>query len=73
MGQLTAGRPPLERPGAIVDRLNTELRKAMNDPDVATKLSAQTLDPAHRPPEELAQRLNKLPYTAIRYTRAAVS
>jgi tripartite-type tricarboxylate transporter receptor subunit TctC len=29
----------------------------MNDPDVAAKLSAQTLEPSHRPPEELAQRL----------------
>ena len=29
----------------------------MSDPDVAAKLSAQTLEPAHRPPEELAQRL----------------
>ena len=29
----------------------------MNDPDVAARLSAQALDPAHRPPEELAQRL----------------
>ena len=29
----------------------------MRDPGVAARLSAQTLDPAHRPPEELAQRL----------------
>ena len=42
---------------AIIDRLNAEIGKAMQDPDVAAKLSAQTLDPAHRPPEELAQRL----------------
>jgi len=34
------------------------------DPDVAAKLSAQTLDPAHRPPEELAQRL-KADYETI--------
>jgi len=29
----------------------------MNDPEVAARLSAQTLEPAHRPPEELAERL----------------
>jgi tripartite-type tricarboxylate transporter receptor subunit TctC len=48
---------PAGTPKAIVDRLNAELGKAMSDPDTAAKLSAQTLDPAHRPPEELAQRL----------------
>ena len=36
----------------------------MQDPDLAAKLSAQTLDPAHRPPEELAQRL-KADYETI--------
>ena len=46
----------LER-GRIIDRLNTEIGKAMNDPEVAARLSAQTLEPAHRPPEEFAQRL----------------
>ena len=48
---------PAGTPRAIIDRLNAEIGKAMNDPDVAAKLSAQTLEPAHRPPEELAQRL----------------
>jgi tripartite-type tricarboxylate transporter receptor subunit TctC len=48
---------PAGTPRAIVDRLNAELGKAMQDPDVAAKLSAQTLDPSHRSPEELAQRL----------------
>jgi tripartite-type tricarboxylate transporter receptor subunit TctC len=48
---------PAGTPRAIVDRLNAEIGKAMNDPDVAAKLSAQTLDPAHKSPEELAQRL----------------
>jgi tripartite-type tricarboxylate transporter receptor subunit TctC len=48
---------PAGTPRAIIDRLNAEIGKAMNDPDIAAKLSAQTLDPAHRPPEELAQRL----------------
>lgn len=48
---------PAGTPRAIIERLNAELGKAMHDPDVAVKLSAQTLDPTHRAPEELAQRL----------------
>ena len=48
---------PAATPRVIIDRLNAELGKAMQDPDVAAKLSAQTLDPAHRSPEELTQRL----------------
>ncbi len=48
---------PAGTPKAIVDQLNAELGKALKDPDVTAKLSAQTLDPAHTPPEELAQRL----------------
>ena len=48
---------PAGTPREIVERLNAEFAKAMNDKDVAAKLSAQTLDPAHRAPEELAQRM----------------
>jgi tripartite-type tricarboxylate transporter receptor subunit TctC len=48
---------PAGTPRVIVDRLNAEIGKAMNDPEVAARLSAQTLEPAHRPPEELTQRL----------------
>jgi tripartite-type tricarboxylate transporter receptor subunit TctC len=48
---------PAGTPRAIIDRLNAEIGKAMNDPEVAARLSAQTLEPAHRPPEELTQRL----------------
>jgi tripartite-type tricarboxylate transporter receptor subunit TctC len=48
---------PAGTPKAIIDRLNAEFGKAMQDPDVAAKLSAQTLDPTHKAPEELAQRL----------------
>jgi len=48
---------PAGTPRAIIDRLNAELGKALRDPDVATKLSAQTLEPSHRSPEELNQRL----------------
>jgi tripartite-type tricarboxylate transporter receptor subunit TctC len=48
---------PAGTPRAIVDRLNAEIGKAMQDHDVAAKLSAQTLEPAHKPPEELTERL----------------
>jgi tripartite-type tricarboxylate transporter receptor subunit TctC len=48
---------PAGTPGPVVDRLNAEMGKAMKDPDVAAKLGAQTLDPSHRPPQELAQRM----------------
>ena len=48
---------PAGTPRTIIDRLNAEIGKAMSDPEVAARLSAQTLEPAHRPPEELTQRL----------------
>jgi tripartite-type tricarboxylate transporter receptor subunit TctC len=48
---------PAGTPRAIIDRLNVELGKAMKDPDVAAKLTTQTLEPSHRSPDELAQRL----------------
>jgi tripartite-type tricarboxylate transporter receptor subunit TctC len=48
---------PAKTPGPIVDRLNAELRKALADPGVASKLSAQTLDPMPMSPAEFAARL----------------
>ncbi len=48
---------PGKTPRPIVDRLNAGLRKTVNDPGVAPKLVAQTLDPMHMTPEEFAQRL----------------
>jgi tripartite-type tricarboxylate transporter receptor subunit TctC len=48
---------PAGTPKAIVDRFNAEFGKALSDPDVAAKLSAQTLYPAHRSPEVLDKRL----------------
>ena len=48
---------PAGTPKPIVDKLNTELRKALLDPDVAAKLSRQTLDPMPMTPEEFASRL----------------
>ncbi|MBI4207617.1 MAG: tripartite tricarboxylate transporter substrate binding protein [Betaproteobacteria bacterium] len=44
-------------PKPIVDKLNADLKKALADPDVSSKLSAQTLDPMHMTPEQFAQRL----------------
>ena len=48
---------PAGTPKAIVDKLNAELRKAVADPDVAAKLSAQTLDPLHMTTEAFAKYL----------------
>lgn len=42
---------------AIVGSLNAALGKALADPGVASKLSAQTLDPLHMTPEEFAARI----------------
>ena len=55
---------PAGTPKALIDRLNAEIGKAMADPDTAAKLSAQTLDPAHRPPEDVTQRM-KTDYETI--------
>jgi tripartite-type tricarboxylate transporter receptor subunit TctC len=48
---------PAGTPKPIVDRLNAELRKAVADPDVASKLSAQVLDPMYMTPEDFARHL----------------
>ena len=48
---------PKGTPKAIIDKLNADLRKALADPGVAEKLSAQTLDPMPMTPEQFAQRL----------------
>ena len=48
---------PAGTPKPIIDKLNAELKKAVADPAVASKLTAQTLDPMHMTPEEFAQRL----------------
>jgi tripartite-type tricarboxylate transporter receptor subunit TctC len=48
---------PAKTPKTIVDRLNAELRKALADPGVASKLSAQTLDPLPMTPEQFTARL----------------
>jgi tripartite-type tricarboxylate transporter receptor subunit TctC len=48
---------PKGTPKAIIDKLNADLRKALADPGVASKLSAQTLDPMPMTPEQFAARL----------------
>jgi tripartite-type tricarboxylate transporter receptor subunit TctC len=48
---------PKGTPRPIVDRLNAELKKALEDQGVSSKLSAQTLDPMYMTPEQFAQRL----------------
>jgi tripartite-type tricarboxylate transporter receptor subunit TctC len=48
---------PAGTPKPIIDKLNAELKKAVADPDAASKLSAQVLDPMHMTPEEFAKLL----------------
>jgi tripartite-type tricarboxylate transporter receptor subunit TctC len=48
---------PAGTPRPIIDKLNAELKKALADPDVAERLSRQTLDPMYMTPEQFAQRL----------------
>jgi tripartite-type tricarboxylate transporter receptor subunit TctC len=48
---------PAGTPRAIVDTLNAALKKALEFPDVASKLTDLTLDPMHMTPEQFAQRL----------------
>ena len=48
---------PKGTPRPIVDRLNAELKKALEHPDVAKNLSNQTLDPMPMTPEEFSERL----------------
>ena len=46
---------PLATPGAIVERLNAEMVKAVNSPDVREKLIAQGLEPIGSRPEMVTQ------------------
>jgi tripartite-type tricarboxylate transporter receptor subunit TctC len=46
---------PAGTPKPIVDRLNAEIKQAVADPDLASKLSAQGLDPMHMTPEAFAK------------------
>jgi tripartite-type tricarboxylate transporter receptor subunit TctC len=48
---------PAGTPKPIIDRLNAELQKALADPDVASKLTAQTLEPMPMTIDGFAERL----------------
>jgi len=56
---------PAGTPKPIVDKLNAEIKKALADPDVAAKLSAQTLDPMYMTPEDFAKHL-KVEYDRLK-------
>ncbi|MGH8650619.1 MAG: Bug family tripartite tricarboxylate transporter substrate binding protein, partial [Burkholderiales bacterium] len=56
---------PAGTPKPIVDKLNTELKKAVADREVASKLSAQGLDPMHMTPEEFAKHV-RLEYDRLK-------
>jgi tripartite-type tricarboxylate transporter receptor subunit TctC len=46
---------PLATPNAIVERLNSEMVKAVSSPDVREKLIAQGLEPIGSKPEVVTQ------------------
>jgi tripartite-type tricarboxylate transporter receptor subunit TctC len=48
---------PAGTPKAIVDRLNAEVGRTVKDADTGSKLTAQTLYPAHRSPDDMSQRM----------------
>ena len=48
---------PTGTPKPVIDRLNAEIKKAVADPDLASKLSAQSLDPMPMTPEAFAKHL----------------
>lgn len=48
---------PKGTPQPIIEKLNAELKKALEDPAVSKNLSSQTLDPMYMTPEQFAKRL----------------
>ncbi len=48
---------PAGTPRTIVDALNAGLKKVLEEPEVVSKLTAQTLDPLYATPDEFARRL----------------
>lgn len=48
---------PAGTPKAIVDKLNAGLKKVLADPEVAKKLTGQTLDPLYMTPEQFSARI----------------
>ncbi|MGH8663172.1 MAG: Bug family tripartite tricarboxylate transporter substrate binding protein [Burkholderiales bacterium] len=45
---------PAGTPRPVVDTLNAALKKALEDPEISSKLFAQTLDPLYAMPEQFA-------------------
>jgi tripartite-type tricarboxylate transporter receptor subunit TctC len=56
---------PAGTPKPIVDRLAAEIRKALGDPDVTSKLTPMVLDPLYKSPEEFAKHL-KIEYDRMK-------
>ena len=56
---------PAGTPRPIIDRLSAEIKKAMEDHDVAAKLSQQVLDPMYKSPDEFTRHL-KAEYDRMR-------
>ncbi len=56
---------PAGTPQPVVDRLSAEIKKALEDPDVTSKLAPQVLDPMYKTPEEFARHL-KIEYDRMR-------
>jgi tripartite-type tricarboxylate transporter receptor subunit TctC len=56
---------PAGTPKPIVDRLSAEIRKALADPEVTSKLAPLVLDPLYKSPEEFAKHL-KLEYDRMK-------
>ena len=48
---------PAGTPRPVVDALNAALKKALEDPEISSKLLSQTLDPLYSTPEQFAERL----------------
>jgi tripartite-type tricarboxylate transporter receptor subunit TctC len=48
---------PAGTPRPVVDALNAALKKALEDPEISSKLLSQTLDPLYATPEQFAERL----------------
>ena len=46
---------PAGTPRPVVDWLNAEIKKALADPDVASKLSVQSLDPLYMTPDDFTK------------------
>jgi tripartite-type tricarboxylate transporter receptor subunit TctC len=48
---------PAGTPRPVVDALTAALKKALEDPEISSKLLSQTLDPLYSTPEQFAERL----------------